>query len=168
MGDLHLRRGFSLHMVFPGVFFRDICLPPPDHGPPSDGVAGRGHAIGLQEINLQGVIRQGRGNAAKKRLRFHALVKLVFDYQRVTDSPVVASRRILVLTATTRNREVFGAPDARSHEITWGAAVILVEPRRALSYSSPQARREITAHSIFGVERNRTGDIRRGAQVIVL
>ena len=99
-------------------FFRDMCLPPPDLGPPPDAVAGRGHAAGLQEINLQGVIRQGRGNAAKKRLSFHALAKLVFDYQRVTDSPVAASRRILVLTATTRNREVFGAPDARSHEIT--------------------------------------------------
>ena len=60
-------------------FFRDMCLPPPDFGPPPDAVAGRGHAIGLQEINLQGVIRQGRGNAAKKRLSFHALVKLIFD-----------------------------------------------------------------------------------------
>ena len=60
-------------------FFRDMCLPPPDLGPPPDAVAGRGHAAGLQEINLQGVIRQGRGNAAKKRLSFHALVKLIFD-----------------------------------------------------------------------------------------
>ena len=36
---------------------------------------------------------------AKKRLHFHALVKLLFDYQRVTNLPVAASRRVLVLTA---------------------------------------------------------------------
>ena len=56
---LHLRRGFFLHMVFPGVFFRDMCLPPPDFGPPPDTVAGRGHAAGLQEIDLQRVIKHG-------------------------------------------------------------------------------------------------------------
>lgn len=76
-------------------------LPPPDLGPPSDGVAGRGHAANLQVVDLQGVIRQGRGNVAKKQLRFHALVKLVFDYQRVTDSTVAASRPVLVLTGPT-------------------------------------------------------------------
>ena len=64
-------------------------------------VAGRGHAVGLQEIDLQGV-KTGRGNEAKKRLRFHALVKLVSDYQRVTDLPVAASRR--EITA----RSIFG------------------------------------------------------------
>ena len=73
-------------------FFRDMCLPPPDLGPPPDAVAGRGHAAGLQETDLQGVIKTWRGNVAKKRLYFHALAKLVFDYQRVTDSPVAASR----------------------------------------------------------------------------
>ena len=56
-------------------------------------VAGRGHAVGLQWADLQLVIKTGRGNEAKKRLRFHALVKLVSDYQRVTDSPMAASRR---------------------------------------------------------------------------
>ena len=40
-------------------FFRDMCLPPPDLGPPPDAVAGRGHAAGLQEIDLQGVMRHG-------------------------------------------------------------------------------------------------------------
>ena len=62
-------------------FFRDMCLPPPNLGPPSDGVAGRGHAAGLQGGDLQGVIKTGRGNVAKKWLRFHALVKLPSDYQ---------------------------------------------------------------------------------------
>ncbi len=55
-------------------------------------VAGRGHAAGLQGVDLQGVIKTGRGNVAKKWLRFHALVKLLSDYQRVTDSSVAASR----------------------------------------------------------------------------
>ena len=78
---LHLRRGFSHHRVFPDVFFRDRCLPPPNLGPPSDGVAGRGHAAVSQGVDLQGVIKTGRGNVAKKWLRFHALVKLLSDYQ---------------------------------------------------------------------------------------
>ena len=33
----------------------------------------------------------GRGNVAKKCLRFHAAVKMVFDYQPVTDMTVAAS-----------------------------------------------------------------------------
>ena len=45
------------------------------------GVAGRGHAAGLQGVDLQWVIKTGRGNVAKKWLRFHALVKLLSDYQ---------------------------------------------------------------------------------------
>ena len=44
-------------------------------------VAGRGHAAVLQGVDLQGVIKTGRGNVAKKWLRFHALVKLLSDYQ---------------------------------------------------------------------------------------
>ena len=40
-------------------FFRDMCLPPPDLGPPPDAVAGRSHAAGLQETDLQGVIKHG-------------------------------------------------------------------------------------------------------------
>ena len=36
--------------------------------------------------------KTGRGNVAKKSLRFHALVKRVSDYQLVTKSPVAASR----------------------------------------------------------------------------
>ena len=44
-------------------------------------VAGRGHAAGLQGVDLHRVIEQGRGNVAKKWLRFHALVKLLSDYQ---------------------------------------------------------------------------------------
>ena len=69
-----------------------MCIPPPNLGPPSDGVAGRGHAAGLQGVDLQGVIKTERGNVAKKWLRFHALVKLLSDYQGVTDLPVAASR----------------------------------------------------------------------------
>ena len=65
-------------------------------------VAGRGHAAGLQEIDLQGVIKYGEETWQKKRLHFHALVKLLFDYQRVTDLPVAASRR--EITA----RSIFG------------------------------------------------------------
>ena len=34
-----------------------------------------------------------RGNVAKKGLRFHAAVKMVFDYQSVTKRPVAASRQ---------------------------------------------------------------------------
>ena len=35
----------------------------------------------------------GRGNVAKKCLRFHAAVKMVFDYQSITKYAVAASRR---------------------------------------------------------------------------
>ena len=35
-----------------------------------------------------------RGNVAKKSLRFHAAVKMVFDYQLVTKCPVAASRQL--------------------------------------------------------------------------
>ena len=37
--------------------------------------------------------KTGRGNVAKKCLRFHATVKMVSDYQLVTKYPVAASRR---------------------------------------------------------------------------
>ena len=37
--------------------------------------------------------KMGRGNVAKKSLRFHAAVKMVFDYQSVTKRPVAASRQ---------------------------------------------------------------------------
>ena len=36
----------------------------------------------------------GRGNVAKKCLRFHAAVKMVSDYQSVTKRPVAASRQL--------------------------------------------------------------------------
>ena len=35
-----------------------------------------------------------RGNVAKKCLRFHALVKMLSDYQLVTKCPVAASRQL--------------------------------------------------------------------------
>ena len=35
-----------------------------------------------------------RGNVAKKCLRFHAVVKMVFDYQSVTEYTVAASRQL--------------------------------------------------------------------------
>ena len=37
--------------------------------------------------------KTGRGNVAKKSLRFHATVKMVFDYQSVTKYAVAASRQ---------------------------------------------------------------------------
>ena len=36
--------------------------------------------------------KMGRGNVAKKKLRFHAPVKMISDYQGVTKSAVAASR----------------------------------------------------------------------------
>ena len=36
--------------------------------------------------------KTGRGNVAKKGLRFHATVKMVSDFQLVTAYPVAASR----------------------------------------------------------------------------
>ena len=38
--------------------------------------------------------KTGRGNVAKKYLRFHAAVKMVFDYQSVTKYAVAASRQL--------------------------------------------------------------------------
>ena len=38
--------------------------------------------------------KTGRGNVAKKSLRFHAAVKMVFDYQPVTKYAVAASRQL--------------------------------------------------------------------------
>ena len=38
--------------------------------------------------------KTGRGNVAKKSLRFHATVKMVFDYQSVTKYTVAASRQL--------------------------------------------------------------------------
>ena len=38
--------------------------------------------------------KTGRGNVAKKSLRFHAAVKMVFDYQSVTKYAVAASRQL--------------------------------------------------------------------------
>ena len=63
MGD-HASRGSTSAGVLPPhglsrCFFRDMCLPPPDLGPPPDAVAGRGHTAGLQETDLQGVIKHG-------------------------------------------------------------------------------------------------------------
>ena len=37
--------------------------------------------------------KTGRGNVAKKSLRFHATVKMIYDYQLVTKIPVAESRR---------------------------------------------------------------------------
>ncbi len=42
----------------------------------------------------------GRGNVAKKSLRFHATVKMVSDYQLVTKIPVAASRRYILTAAS--------------------------------------------------------------------
>ena len=97
---LHLRRDFTRHIVFPDGFSVTCDYLHARHRNTSHfqisaffSVAGRDHAVGLQWADLQLVIKTWRGNEAKKRLRFHALVKLVSDYQRVTDSPVAASRR---------------------------------------------------------------------------
>lgn len=84
----HPRRGFTRHMVFPDGFSVTCDYLHARHTNTSHfqisaffSVAGRGHAAVLQEVDLQWVIKTGRGNVAKKRLRFHALVKLVSDYQ---------------------------------------------------------------------------------------
>ena len=38
--------------------------------------------------------KTGRGNVAKKSLRFHAPVKMLSDYQSVAKYPVAASRQL--------------------------------------------------------------------------
>ena len=123
-------------------FFRDMCLPPPD------AVAGRGHAAGLQETDLQGVIKHGVETWPK-----NGCVSTLSQNWYL----IIGELRILpwphpdwfsCCQAPPWSREVFGTQDDRYHEITWGgSAVILVGPRRALSYNSPQARRAITARS---------------------
>lgn len=46
----------------------------------------------------------GRGNVAKKCLRFHATVKLLSDYQLVTKCAVAASRRTFTFMLPTGSR----------------------------------------------------------------
>ena len=38
--------------------------------------------------------KTGRGNVAKKSLRFHATAKMIFDYQSVTKYTVAVSRQL--------------------------------------------------------------------------
>ena len=45
-----------------------------------------------------------RGNVAKKSLRFHAIVKMLSDYQRVTKLTVAASRRCVWAHGTLAER----------------------------------------------------------------
>lgn len=56
-----------------------------------------------------------RGNVAQKSLRFHATVKMVFDYQSVTKYTVAASRQlapevIIVMLMSPRGRAPPGLP----------------------------------------------------------
>ena len=44
--------------------------------------------------------KTGRGNVPKKSLRFHATVKMVFDYQLVTKYTLAASRRWVLIDAS--------------------------------------------------------------------
>ena len=56
-------------------------------------LAGRGHAMAQNSVDSQWVTKKRRGNVAFFWLRFHALSKMISVYQRVTKSPVAASRR---------------------------------------------------------------------------
>ena len=56
---LHLRRGFSRHMVFPGDFSVTYASLHQILALHLVGVAGCGHAAGLQGVDLQGVMKQG-------------------------------------------------------------------------------------------------------------
>ena len=56
-----------------------------------------------------------RGNVAKKSLRFHALVKMLSDYQPVINMTVAASRQlapevIIVMLMSPRGRSPPGLP----------------------------------------------------------
>ena len=56
-----------------------------------------------------------RGNVAKKGLRFHAIAKIVLDYQSVTKHSVAASRQlapgvIIVMLMSPRSRSPPGLP----------------------------------------------------------
>ena len=78
---LHLRRGFSIHMVLPGVFSVTCASL---HQILAFHLMGWRDAATLRfckGLICKGVIKTGRGNVAKKGLRFHALVKLLSDYQ---------------------------------------------------------------------------------------
>jgi len=66
----------------------------------------------------------GRGNVAKKCLRFHATIKLLPDYQLVTKYPVAASRRTFTFMLSTGScvdmprhgsAQSWRNPDARFH-----------------------------------------------------
>ena len=66
----------------------------------------------------------GRGNVAKKCLRFHAAVKMVFDYQSVTKYAVVTSRQF----APEVIMVMFMSPmDAPRREVGWEKAKMACE-----------------------------------------
>ena len=58
--------------------------------------------------------KTGRGNVTKKGLRFHAAVKMVFDYKLVTKYTVAASRRWVLIDASWLGFECAPARDFRS------------------------------------------------------
>lgn len=60
------------------------------------------------------IYKTGRGNVAKKCLRFHAHLWMVLDYQQVTKSGVAASRHVTVEV----RRAVAGAPGKLAEKST--------------------------------------------------
>lgn len=58
-----------------------------------------------------------RGNAAKKSLRFHAIVKMLSDYQCVTVLTVVASRRRVWAHGTLAERRTPEPPPCQMSEL---------------------------------------------------
>ena len=59
--------------------------------------------------------KTGRGNVTKKGLRFHAAVKMVFDYQSVTKHTVAASRQL----APEVIMVMYMSPTAAAFAVTW-------------------------------------------------
>ena len=101
-------------------FFRDMCLPPPDLGPPPDAVAGRGHAAGLQETDLQGVMKHGVETWPKNGCISTLLQNWYLIISELQIRPWLRPDGFSCCQAPPWSREVFGTQDDRYHEITWG------------------------------------------------
>ena len=67
--------------------------------------------------------KTGRGNVAKKCLRFHATVKMVFDYQSVTKYTVAASRQLAPAVIMVMYMSPMDAP-RRGWDL-WGFASLI-------------------------------------------
>ena len=65
-----------------------------------------------------------RGNVAKKDLRFHATVKMVFDYQSVTKYAVATSRQLAPEVIMVMYMSPMDAP-RRGASATWSLLMII-------------------------------------------